>query len=64
EIEYPLGHRRRREESLPFLRAKFDGAAADVFSPRRREQIAALFADSERLQKTPMRDFADLFSAE
>ncbi|MGI9298331.1 MAG: bifunctional 2-methylcitrate dehydratase/aconitate hydratase, partial [Gammaproteobacteria bacterium] len=42
EIEYPLGHRRRREESLPFLRAKFDGAAADVFSPRRREQIAAL----------------------
>lgn len=64
EIEYPLGHRRRREESIPFLRAKFDGAAKAVFSQKRREEIAALFADSARLQQTPMRDFADLFSAE
>ena len=64
EIEYPLGHRRRREESIPVLQAKFDGAAAEVFSAARRAQIAAVLSDSERLHKMPMREFSDLFAAE
>ena len=64
EIEYPLGHRRRREESIPALRAKFDGAAAGVFSEARREQIAEAFADSERLQRMPFGEFSNLFAAE
>ena len=64
EIEYPLGHRRRREESIPVLRAKFNDAATSVFSENRRAQIAAAFADEEILMRMPMRDFVPLFVAE
>lgn len=63
EIEYPLGHRRRREESIPALRAKFN-AAARIFSESRRGQIAEVFADSARLQKMPAREFFAMFAAE
>ena len=64
EIEYPLGHRRRREESIPVLQKKFDGAAAEVFSAERRETIAAAFADSPTLRAMPFCQFADLLAAE
>lgn len=66
EIEYPLGHRRRREESIPVLRAKFDGATREVFSEERRAQINADFldADEDALLRTPARDFVRLFVAE
>ena len=64
EIEYPLGHRRRREESIPVLQKKFDGAAAEVFSAKRRETIAAAFADSPTLRAMPFCQFADLLAAE
>ena len=30
-MEYPLGHKKRRAESIPFLQAKFDGALDAVF---------------------------------
>lgn len=63
EIEYPLGHRRRREESIPALQAKF-AAAAGIFTPLRRQKIAAVFADVPRLHAMPMREFADLFVSE
>ena len=32
-MEYPLGHKKRRAESIPFLQAKFDGALDAVFPP-------------------------------
>lgn len=63
ESEYPLGHRRRREESIPVLQAKFDTAAEAAFSPSRREKIAAAF-DSSDLAGMPFSDFAALFVAE
>ena len=64
EVEYPLGHRRRRDESLPHLQAKFQSAAGEVFSPSRCEKIAGVFAHSSDLRRMPVRDFADLFAAE
>ena len=64
EVEYPLGHRRRRDESLPHLQAKFQSAAGEVFSSSRCEKIAGVFANSSNLRRMSVRDFADLFAAE
>lgn len=64
EIEYPLGHRRRRQESIPVLQDKFTRAAGGVLSSRRCAHIVDVFADAESLWRMPMRDFADLFVAD
>jgi 2-methylcitrate dehydratase len=49
QVEFPIGHRRRREEGLPLAAAKFDAAVAAHFPPRQSERIQALFADPAKL---------------
>lgn len=63
EVEYPLGHRRRRAESLPHLRDKFR-AAAEKRLPRKAAALAELFADPARLDKTPLADLMGLLAAD
>ncbi|MCH9758669.1 MAG: 2-methylcitrate dehydratase, partial [Proteobacteria bacterium] len=62
EVEYPLGHRRRREESRPHLQAKFDGALQQVFDGERCAKINALFADEAQLRKMPVHELTNLFA--
>jgi 2-methylcitrate dehydratase len=59
-VEYPVGHRRRREEGIPLLEAKFRINLARRFPPDRQDKIARLCADQERLEGTPVREFVDL----
>lgn len=47
EIEYPLGHRRRREEGIPVLRQKFERAVAKRFSDTAAAKIIATFDDGK-----------------
>jgi 2-methylcitrate dehydratase len=61
EIEYPLGHRRRRAEAMPLLRAKFENAIAGRLAPRPLEQIRGLFDAPARLAATPVHEFMDLW---
>ena len=61
EVEYPLGHRRRRAESVPHLWDKFRGALAGHPNA---EKIDALFSNAEQLDATAADDFADLLAAE
>ncbi len=49
QVEYPIGHRRRRAEGIPLLAAKFNAAVAAHFPPRQSERIQALFADPVKL---------------
>jgi 2-methylcitrate dehydratase len=56
EVNYPIGHRRRRAEGLPLLLEKFKGAVARRFPPRQSERIQALFADPERLDALPVNE--------
>jgi 2-methylcitrate dehydratase len=49
EVEYPIGHRRRRAEALPLLWEKFERALATRFDDSRRGPIFELFHDSPRL---------------
>jgi len=61
EIEYPLGHRRRRREALPLLEAKFARAVRAHLAPRRAETVLALAADPARLEAMPVDEFVELW---
>ncbi|MEE3291032.1 MAG: bifunctional 2-methylcitrate dehydratase/aconitate hydratase [Pseudomonadota bacterium] len=60
EIEYPVGHRRRRKEGIPLLEAKFQANLATLFSAARSEKIYALLKDQEKLEGMPVNEFMDL----
>ena len=62
EVEYPLGHRRRREESLPHIEAKFYNALKEVFDDGREDNIMALFVNRDNLMNMPFHQFSDLFA--
>jgi 2-methylcitrate dehydratase len=61
EVEYPVGHRRRRSEGIPLLRAKFEQNLATRLSPRQCEQILNICSDQTRLESTPVNEFLDLW---
>jgi len=60
-VEYPIGHRRRRQEGIPLLEAKFRTNLARRFPEKQRGAILELFRDSQRLEATPVNEFVDMF---
>ena len=60
-VEYPIGHRRRRQEGIPLLEAKFRANLARRFPEKQRGAILELFRDSQRLEATPVNEFVDMF---
>ncbi len=61
EVEYPVGHRRRRAEGIPLLVDKFRRNLATRFPAGRCERIVALCGEQARLETTPVNRFVDLF---
>jgi 2-methylcitrate dehydratase len=61
EVEYPIGHRRRRAEGIPVLERKFRNALRTRFPRGQSERIFALCKDADRLAATPVHEFVDLF---
>jgi 2-methylcitrate dehydratase len=59
--EYPIGHKRRRKEGMPVLVEKFKTNLARRLPGERQKAILELCLDAERLQKTPVNEFVDLF---
>jgi 2-methylcitrate dehydratase len=59
--EYPIGHRRRRQEGMPVLVEKFKTNLARRLSEKQQQAILELCMDLERLQATPVDQFVDLF---
>ncbi|MGA8657267.1 MAG: bifunctional 2-methylcitrate dehydratase/aconitate hydratase [Chthoniobacterales bacterium] len=59
-VEYPIGHRRRREEGLPLLLEKFERNLRGRIPPRNADAILALCADPRRLAATPVHRLMDL----
>jgi 2-methylcitrate dehydratase len=62
EIEYPLGHRRRRAEGIPLLVRKFHDNLAMRFPPGKAQAIADLMVDRRRLEATPVTVLMDLLA--
>lgn len=61
EVEYPIGHRRRREEGIPLLEDKFKSNLATRFTPQRSEQIFALCKDQQQLEALAVNRFVELW---
>jgi 2-methylcitrate dehydratase len=64
EVEYPIGHRRRREQGIPLLVEKFERNLATQFSDQRCQEILSLCLDQESLETTSVPEFMNLFIAE
>ena len=56
-VDYPIGHRKRRQEGMPVLVRKFETSTAAYFSPKQTDAIKALFADRARLEQMPVQEF-------
>jgi len=60
-IEYPLGHRRRRNEGLPLLQNKFKKSVEGRFDKLQAELILGVCANQEKVVQMPVNQFVDLF---
>ncbi len=60
EIDYPVGHRRRRKEGIPLLEEKFKANLATRFPARRCVEIFALCSEQKKLEQTPVNEFMDM----
>jgi 2-methylcitrate dehydratase len=60
-VEYPIGHRRRREEGLPLLIEKFKTNLRRRFSEGQQERILAVSLNPVRLNAIPVPDYVELY---
>jgi 2-methylcitrate dehydratase len=60
-VEYPIGHRRRREEGIPLLVEKFRRNLARRFPAKQQHAIAGLSLDRGRLEQIPVHEYVDLY---
>jgi len=61
EVEYPLGHRRRRAEGIPLLMEKSRANATTRFPTHRVQKLLELFEDSGSLWDTPIDKLTEHF---
>ena len=64
EVEYPIGHRRRREQGIPLLIEKFKANLGTQFSENRTKEILSMCEDQSTLENSSVIDFMNLMIAE
>jgi 2-methylcitrate dehydratase len=64
EVEYPIGHRRRRTEGIPLLVKKFKENLATRFDAERSGRILQLFQAGKHLEEMPVNKFIEHFVIE
>lgn len=60
-VEYPIGHRRRREEGIPVLLAKCKRNLSTQFSPDRVSDIMDVMEDAKTLHAMSVADFMSMW---
>lgn len=60
-IEYPVGHKRRRDEGIPLLVEKYRTNLRRIFDEAQQEKIASLTLDYQKFSQTPVNEVMDLF---
>ncbi len=60
-VDYPIGHRRRRDEGIPVLKNKFERSLRGKLSQKQADQLLKLCNDHEALIATPVNEFMDLW---
>ncbi len=58
QVDYPIGHRKRREEGMPVLVKKFEASVEAHFEPRQAAKVTALFADA-KVDDMPVDEFVN-----
>jgi 2-methylcitrate dehydratase len=61
EVEYPIGHRRRRKEGIPKLLEKFQANASRRLPEGKVRAILDLFADAKPCDATPVSEFMGMW---
>ena len=60
-VEYPVGHKRRREEGIPLLKEKYQRNLARIFDASQKAKIEELTLNYEKLSATRVDEIMDLF---
>jgi 2-methylcitrate dehydratase len=60
EVEFPIGHRKRREEGIPILVRKFEDSLQGKLEPNQFSRLKELCADQSALETTNVDDFVAL----
>lgn len=61
EIEYPIGHPKRRKEGMSIVENKFRTNLARRYSTKQQTAILRICTDQARLEKTPVNEFVNKF---
>src|SRR5690349_18718596 len=56
QVDFPIGHRKRREEGMPVLVKKFESSVGAYFKEKQTAQILAAFADAKKLDAMPVNE--------
>ena len=62
EVEYPIGHKRRREEGIPVLEKKFENNLGKIFDEEKVQIILSKCLDQDELESMSVLDFQELFT--
>jgi 2-methylcitrate dehydratase len=60
-VEYPIGHKRRRQEGIPLLFKKFHNHLLSHYTEKQTSHIFELCYPLETLEKMPVNEFTDLY---
>jgi 2-methylcitrate dehydratase len=60
-VEFPIGHRRRREEGLPLLVEKFKTNLRRRFPQPQQQRILDVSLDPRRLDEMPVNEYVDMY---
>jgi 2-methylcitrate dehydratase len=60
-VEYPIGHKRRREDGIPLLVEKFRTNLARRFPLKQQQAILAASLDQATLEAMPVNEYVDLY---
>ncbi len=60
-VEYPIGHRLRREDGIPLLLEKFRTNLARRLALEAQEKILAVSGDLQKLESIPVNEYVELY---
>lgn len=61
QIDYPIGHKRRRSEGIPLLIKKFENSFTAHFPKDRLTEMTALFLNQDKLENMAVDEFMELW---
>ncbi|WP_250502713.1 MULTISPECIES: bifunctional 2-methylcitrate dehydratase/aconitate hydratase [unclassified Caballeronia] len=61
EVDYPIGHKRRRADGIPLLVEKFRTNLARRFPQNQQQAILAVSLDQATLEAMPVNEYVDLY---